>query len=131
MPRIENRQSRAAGTYTTSEVAAPSRGQNEATNYVVTFDLPNGDLNDTTLTVDGALEGSIDGTTWRVFAAFTGWQGGTLGRDGTVRVPSLGWMASDNRALTKVRVRWTQNKTASLGCTLDTEAFDVSSSGRR
>jgi hypothetical protein len=106
-------------------VAAPARGQDEATEYTVTFDLPNADLNDPTLVVDGALEGSTDGTTWRVFAAFTGWQGGTLGRDGLVQVPRLSWMAQDNRVLTKVRARWSQNKTASLGCTLDAAAVVV------
>lgn len=126
MPRIENRQSRPAGSYLTNEVAAPARGTNEATMYRTIFDLAPADLNDPTLIMSMTLEGSIDGTTWRLFAQAEGWQGGTIGRDGNVTPPRLSWMASDNRVLTRVRVRWTQNKTASIGCTLNTELVDTS-----
>jgi hypothetical protein len=92
----------------------------------VTLDPNNAALSDTTLTIDLTLEGSTDGTNWTQFAKIEGWQGGTIGRDGTLRPPSLSWMSSDNRVLTRVRARWTQNRTARMGANLEVEARDVS-----
>ncbi len=118
-------QTRPAGTYTSPEVQAPARGIDEATKFRITVDLSNANLNDPTLTIDMFIDGWIDGPEWIVCAAATGWQGGQTGRDGTPRPPTLGWVASDNRLLTKARVRWAQNQTARSGVSATLDKVDV------
>jgi hypothetical protein len=128
VPRLINQQNRPAGEYVTSEVAAPARGQGQATLFRAVLDLAAADLADPTLTIDTTLEGSTDGTTWALFARIEGWQGGVVGRDGQLTPPRLSWMASDNRVLTRLRLRWAQSKTARVGASLDFEAVDVARS---
>jgi hypothetical protein len=65
------------------------------------------------------VDGETGDGTFRPLVQGTGWTGGMIGRDGQPVPPRVAWMASDNRLLTRVRVRWTQNKTASIGVTLD------------
>ena len=130
MPRLINQQNRPAGEYVTNEVAAPARGQNQATLFRAVLDLAPADLADPALTIDTTLEGSVDGATWATFARIEGWQGGTVGRDGTLRPPTLSWMASDNRVLTRLRLRWAQSKGARVGASLDFQAVDVAGAAR-
>lgn len=122
---LVNQQNRPAGTYTSPEVTAPARGVDEATKFRITVDLATADLNDPTLFIDLFLDGWIAGPDWIACASTTGWQGGSAGRDGTIRPPSLGWAASDNRLLTKARARWTQNKTATSGLSATLDRLDV------
>jgi hypothetical protein len=131
MPTLAPQQNRPAGAYTSSEVAAPARGQNQATEFRITLQPVAADLADTGLTIDTTLEGSVDGgANWTQFAAIAGWQGGMVGRDGNIRPPTLSWMATDNRTLTRVRVRWTQNKSARLSVDMEFLAVDIAMSSR-
>jgi len=129
VPVLAPQQNRPAGEHESSEVAAPARGNDEATDFIITLNPVTADLNDASLIVDTTLEGSIDGTNWVVFAKIEGWQGGSLGHDGQVRPPNLSWSATDNRTLTKVRVRWTQNKSARIGVSMDFAEITVNRQG--
>jgi hypothetical protein len=128
MPVIAPQQNRPAGTYTSSEVAAPARGQSQATNFIASLDLAAADLADSALVIDLTLEGSINNVNWTLYAQGTGWNGGMIDRAGNPIPPRVSWMASDNRVLSRMRLRWTQNKTARIGASLDFEAVDVNTS---
>lgn len=126
MPVLEPPSNLQAGEHVSSDTPAPSRGQNEATEYVVTIDLEAADLADPTFMVSGiSLEGNISGNTWVPYATTGTWNGGSVGRDGTIRKPYVSWMASDNRVLTRVRVRWTQSRAARVGVTMDANRVDI------
>lgn len=130
MPRIAPNQNRPAGEHATGIVAAPARGQGEATEYVAFLELGAADLADPALTVDLAVEGETGDGVFRTLVSGAGWTGGTVGRDGAPRPPRVAWVASDNRLLTRVRVRWTQSRTLRAAVTLDTALVSVPPTAR-
>lgn len=123
MPVLANQQNRETGEYVTSEVATPARGQNKATKFIVRFTMPAEEVADPTLFLEYRVQLSIDGSAWLEFGG--DWTGGQINRDGSPKYPSAGWASFDNRVLTRAKVRWTQNKAARLGVSLDFEEVTV------
>jgi hypothetical protein len=132
MATLAPQQNRQPGEHLSNEVAAPARGNNQATEFRAVLDMDAADLADPELFIIMTMEGSINGTDdWRIVGQ-RDWQGGTyIGRDGQVHtqgVPEQGWVSSDNRVLTKMRIRWTQNKSARIGASMTFEAVNINAS---
>lgn len=124
MPVLAPNQPRPEGTYISSEVAAPARGQDKATKFIVSFDLDPVDLADPTLVLQYVVEGSIDGDNWMLLVG-TDWTGGQLDRLGNPTIPRASWASSDNRVLTRVRVRWGQPRSLTARVNMDFAELDV------
>ena len=121
MPVLENSRTRQPGQYETSIVAAPARGQGEATMFHAVLNLDPADLLNPNLHIGLWLMGSVDNVTWTVFGASPDWVGGRVGRDGTITPPGVSWAASQNGAVGRVFMRWTQDLPARVGASLDFE----------
>lgn len=127
MPVLEPIQNRTAGEHVTGPTPAPTRGQGQATRYDVNFDLDPAEQSDPTFVLTNlTVEGNVTDDVWTVYSQSGSWAGSpVVQRDGTLSVPHVGFMASDNRNLARVRVRWTQNRAARVGITMDATRVDL------